>query len=121
MLSPVVRQWLAGSTYSGLEPVHELDDMGVLQRLKHSELFVDHVLVSLDVLLEDNLDGNPPRGALGLAHDAIGPSAEGSSELVLGSMRRNPMSVPRIRGSLASGFEQGRTSCHNCRAGRPAG
>lgn len=54
--------------------------------MEHVELVVDHLLVSLDVLLEDDLDGDLAGRAFSLANDAIGTGAEGSSESILCSM-----------------------------------
>jgi hypothetical protein len=38
-------------TYTRLKPVDELNDMRVLQPLKHIQLVIHHLLVALDVLL----------------------------------------------------------------------
>lgn len=61
-------------TYSGLEPIDEFDDVGVLKPLKHLKFVVHHLLVSLDILLQDDLDGDLAGRAFGLANDAIGSS-----------------------------------------------
>ena len=71
-------------TYSRLEPVAELDDVGVLEALEHVELVENHALVPLDVLLQDDLDGDAAVGAIGLAHDAIGAGTQGAPKAVLG-------------------------------------
>jgi hypothetical protein len=76
-------------TYTRLEPVDELDDMRVLQPLKHIQLVIHHLLIALDVLLQDDLDGDLARGTLSLADDTIGASAEGSAEPVLGSVAKS--------------------------------
>lgn len=60
----------------------------MLQGLEHSQLVVDHPLVPLDVLLEDDLDGYPPRGTLSLANDAIGSGAQSLSKSVLGPVSK---------------------------------
>ena len=57
--------------------------MGVVKALEHIELVVNHLLVTLDVLLEDNLDGDLAVGAFSLTDDAIGSGAEGFAKLVL--------------------------------------
>ncbi len=45
----------------------------MFQPLEHVQLVVDHALVALDILLQDDLDSHLARGALGLSDDAIGP------------------------------------------------
>jgi hypothetical protein len=57
--------------------------MRVLQSLQHRKLVIDHLLVTLDVLLQDDLDGNLASRAVGLTNDSIGTSTEGASELIL--------------------------------------
>jgi hypothetical protein len=49
-------------SYSGLEPIEELDNMGMLEALEHLQLVVDHLVVAFDVLLQDDLDGAFPLG-----------------------------------------------------------
>lgn len=66
----------------GLEPVDEAHDGGVLEALQHVELVVDHLLVALDVLLQDDLDGHLAGRAVGLADDAIGTGTERLAESV---------------------------------------
>ena len=56
--------------------------MGVLQPLKHRQLVVHHLLVALDVLLEDDLDGDLAGRAFSLANDAICAGTERASESV---------------------------------------
>jgi hypothetical protein len=82
-----------GPTYSRLEPVDELDNVGVPQRLKHAEFVVDHLLVPLDVLLQDDLDSDPARGALGLANDAIGAGTERLAKPILGPIADVPLAI----------------------------
>lgn len=62
--------------------------MRVLQSLQHGKLVIDHLLVALDVLLQDDLDGNLASGAVCFTNDSIGSSTEGASELILGSIVR---------------------------------
>lgn len=94
--------------------------MGVLQGLKHSKLVVDHLLVALDVLLEDDLDSYPPRGALGLSNDAIGAGTECLSEPVFGPIESAQKSAAVSVFLIDRGRERVRTSCRSSRAGRPA-
>jgi hypothetical protein len=60
----------------------ELDNVRVLHALQHFQLIVDHLLIAPHVLLEDDLDGHLSLRAVGLAHNAIGASAERLAELV---------------------------------------
>ena len=59
--------------------------MCVLQALEHVQLVEHHLLVAPDVLLEDDLDGHPAIGALGLSDNAIGAGAERATEAIPGS------------------------------------
>jgi hypothetical protein len=54
----------------------EVDDVGVVHALEHLELVVDHLLVSADVLLEDDLDGVSLAILLGLSYDSVRASAQ---------------------------------------------
>ena len=76
---------------SRLEPVDELDDVRVLQALEHVQLIEDHALVSLHILLEDDLDSHPTGGALGLPDDAVGTRAEGLAKAILRSCELGKM------------------------------
>lgn len=76
---------MAGASYLGLEPLVELDDMRVLHSLQHLHLIVYHLLVALDILLEDDLDSAFAFRAVCLADYAICSSAECLSESVFGS------------------------------------
>lgn len=69
-------------TYPRFEPVNELDNVRMLQPLQHVEFVVDHLLVSLDILLQDDLDGDFARRPFGLPYDAIGTSAECATESI---------------------------------------
>ena len=95
LLADTVKQLTAGGELgddvelvAGLKPVDELDNVGVLEPLEHLELVVYHLLVPLDILLEDDLDGDLAGRALGLADDTVGTGAEGSTESVFGSAVR---------------------------------
>jgi hypothetical protein len=66
------------------KPVHELDNVRVLEALEHVKLVPYHPLVTFYILLENNLDGDLAHRAVGLAHDAIGAGAKRASESVLG-------------------------------------
>jgi hypothetical protein len=54
----------------------ELDNVGVFHALQHLQLIVDHLLVSADILLQDNLDGDLALRAVGLSYDAICAGAQ---------------------------------------------
>lgn len=58
--------------------------MGVLQSLEHLKLVIDHPLVALYILLQDDLDGDFASRALSLAHHAVSASTKGSAEFVFG-------------------------------------
>jgi hypothetical protein len=60
----------------------------VLEPLEHFQLVEDHALIAPDDLLQDDLDGDPAVGALGLPDDAICAGAESAPKPVLG---------PRVR------------------------
>lgn len=78
-------RWAAA--YPRLEPVDKAHNVRVLQALQEVQLVVHHALVTLDVLLQDDLDGDLALRRVGLADDAIGAGAEGAAELVLGPAR----------------------------------
>lgn len=107
-------RWAAA--YPRLEPVDEAHNVRVLQALQEVQLVVHHALVALDVLLQDDLDGDLAARRVGLADDAIGAGAEGAAELVVGSARRLDMSLGRAR-TLGGAF----TSYRSFRAGRRGG
>ena len=65
------------------EPVDERDDVGVLKGLEHLKLIVDHVFISTNVLLEDDLDCHLLAvGGVSLANDTVCACTQCSSELV---------------------------------------
>lgn len=91
LFADTVEQLSAGGEFhhnvvlvSRLEPVHKADDVGVLDALQHVQLVPNHLLVALDVLLQDDLNSHLARGAVALSDNAIGAGAEGLAESVLG-------------------------------------
>jgi hypothetical protein len=60
----------------------ELDNVRVFHALQHLELVVDHLLISTNVLLQDDLDGDLALRTVSLAHNAICASTERLSEAV---------------------------------------
>jgi hypothetical protein len=66
----------------------ELDNVRVLHALQHLELVIDHLLVSANILLQDDLDGDLALGAVGLSDDAICTSTQRLSEAVSRSAGR---------------------------------
>lgn len=60
----------------------KLDNVRVVHALKHLQLVVYHLLVSLDILLQDNLDGDLALGAISFPHDTIGSGTQRLSEAV---------------------------------------
>jgi hypothetical protein len=55
----------------------------VLELLKHFQLIVDHLLISPNILLQDDLDCDfLPVMRLSLTNNAVGASTKGPSELV---------------------------------------
>jgi hypothetical protein len=61
----------------------EFDNMPMLHPLQHLHLVVHHLLVALDILLEDDLDSALALRPVCLAHYAICTSPEGLSEPIL--------------------------------------
>lgn len=59
----------------------------MLQALKHVKLVVNHSLVALHILLEDDLHSHLARWAVCLSNDAIGTCAKRSAESIFGSGR----------------------------------
>jgi hypothetical protein len=76
----------------------------MLKLLQHLKLVIDHLLVALDVSLEDNLHGNLAGRAIGLTNDSICSSTEGSSELVLGSVMKGIVRILRFGSRKWRGF-----------------
>lgn len=60
----------------------ELDNVRVFHALQHLQLVVDHLLVSADILLEDNLDGDLALGTVGLPDNTVRSGAQCLSEAV---------------------------------------
>ncbi len=56
--------------------------MWVLHALQHLELIVHHLLVALDILLQDDLDRDLAGWTIGFPHDAICSCSQGPSEFV---------------------------------------
>jgi hypothetical protein len=92
----------------------ELDNVRVLHALQHLQLIVDHLLVSADVLLQDDLDSDLALGAVGLADDTVCAGSQRLSEAV-----SRPAGEVSALPLYARGTEQ-RTCGHSCRAGRAA-
>ncbi len=70
--------------------------MRVLKPLEEVELVQDHLLITPDILLQDNLDSYPAIGTIGLPDDAIGTCAERPTETVLGSDGRTSVACLRL-------------------------
>lgn len=62
--------------------------MGVLQALEHVELVVDHPLIALDILFQDNFDSHLSFWAVGLSDNAIGTRTECPTETIFSSSRK---------------------------------
>lgn len=56
--------------------------MRMIQPLQKLQLIVDHLLISAHALLEDDFNGDFALRGVGFADDAVGASAEGSTESV---------------------------------------
>lgn len=56
--------------------------MRVLHPLQHFELIVDHLLIALDILLEDDFHSDLSRWTVCLSHNAICTRAESSAKSV---------------------------------------
>lgn len=86
------------ATHLGFEPIHEMDDVGVVERLQHLQFIVNHLLVAADVLLQNDLHGDlSGRRAFGLADNPIGASTQGAPELVQRSVGKRSSVI--VRGS----------------------
>lgn len=69
-------------THPRLEPVDEVDNVWVVQRLQHLQFVVDHLLIALHILLEDDLDGHLSRTAVCFTDNAICTRAQCPPEAV---------------------------------------
>lgn len=69
-------------THPGLEPVDKFDNVLVVHCLEHFELVKDHLLMALDLRLEDDLDCHLALRMVCLADDAECAGAECLSESV---------------------------------------
>lgn len=70
-----------------LEPVVKLDNVRVVEGLQHLELVVHYLVVALDVLLQDDLDGHLAVRGLCLSHDAICACTQRPAQLILAPAR----------------------------------
>lgn len=87
----------------------------MLQALKHVKFVVNHSLVALHILLEDDLYSHLARWAVCLSNDAIGACAKRSAESIFGSGR------DRSEGAGLAPIEaEIRTSCRNFQVGHAA-
>lgn len=93
----------------------ELDDVWVLHALQHLEFIVNHLLVSANILFQDDLDRNLTLRAVGLTDNAVRASTQCLSEAVSGSVAVVLASNVCLRGA-----RQARTCDHSYRAGRAA-
>jgi hypothetical protein len=92
----------------------EADNVGVLHLLQHLQLVVDHLFIPLDILLQDDLDGDLAVGAVSLSDNAIGSSTQCFSEAISG-----PAVVGLSKGVVGAGG--GRRTCgHSSLAVRAA-
>jgi hypothetical protein len=71
--------------------------MRVLELLQHLELVIDHLLITLDISLEDDFYSDLAGRAVGLTNNSICSSTEGSTELVLGSIVKGIVRILRLR------------------------
>lgn len=62
--------------------------MGVLQTLEHVQLVVDHSLVALHILLENDLDGTLASRTVSLTDDTVSSSSEGATEAIFSPVER---------------------------------
>lgn len=100
---PSLRVPCSDLAYPRLEPVDELHDVLVLQPLKHLQLVVHHLLISLDISLQDDLDGYLAKRAIGFAHGAIGTGTKGSAESIFGSATERGQQWSSAAHALARG------------------
>ena len=96
--------------YPGLEPIHKLNDMRMVELLKHFQLIIHHLLVALDILLEYYLDCHLLALNIGLSNYAICASTESSSEPVHGFLvvaARLTMQLAEHIGDCGTGVSAG--------------
>ena len=60
----------------------ELDNVWVLHLLQHFQLVVDHLLVTADILLQDDLHGDLALGTVSFSDNTVCSSAQCLSEAV---------------------------------------
>ena len=82
--------------------------MRVLEPLQHLEFVIDHLLIALDILLQDDLNGELPISAVGFSHDAIRPGTQSFPESI-----HRPEIVVSTRGCSELGRYLGLTSYRN--------
>lgn len=115
-LSAVDRRQMA---YPRFEPVDELDNVWVVKFLQQFKLVMNHALIALYVLLQNDFDSDLARRAICLTNDTIGSSTEGAAESVFGSadgkLEVRGWSKSKCKRTFGS-----RTSYRSYRAGREA-
>lgn len=73
--------------YLRFEPVYKVDNAGVMEGLQHLQLIVDHLLISADILLQNDFDGDHSGGGgLSLPDNTICSCTKRSSKSIRGSM-----------------------------------
>lgn len=63
-----------GNTCPRLKPVHKTDYVGMIQSLEQIKLIVNHLLVSFDILLENDLHCDFSRRSVGFPNNPVGTS-----------------------------------------------
>lgn len=71
-------------TYSRLKPIAEMNNVRMVKLLQHHQLIVHHLLMTFDVLFQNDLDGHSLSFAFCFADYAICTSAQGSPESISG-------------------------------------
>ena len=71
--------------YLRLEPVMKPNDIGMLHSLQQHHLIIYHLLITLHILLEDDLDRESFPTALCLSNNPVRSSAKSPTKSILGS------------------------------------
>lgn len=74
--------------YSRFEPVNKFDDVRMLEHSQHANLIIQHVLVALEFLLQNDLDGDLARWAIGLPNHAVRARPEGPAKAIICPLQR---------------------------------
>lgn len=91
----------------------------MIQSLQHLEFIVDHLLISLDVFLQNYLDSHFLALEVRFSYDTIGTGAEGATELVLGLLVVAVGLAMKFIHDSSDWEQTGQPSTHHDRSARP--